>query len=139
MTEERFVDLFIRKARRERLLHELSTPAKRRDGLGRFCHNAGELLDPAGILLEGEDLERTPAFASFAGSHEGPCLVLSPDLMPYGKTMPLNEAVALAVSCFDAVLILGDSFAVVFGEVSRGGRGKYLLAEPKCATGCSIL
>ena len=129
MTEDRFVNLFIRKARRERLLHELSEPAKRREGLSRFCHNAGELLDPSKILLEGEDLERTPAFASFSKAHDGMCLVLSPDMSPYGKTMPLQYAVAEAVSCFDAVLIIGNSFAVVFGEVSKGGRGKYLLAE----------
>jgi len=129
VTEERFVNLFIRKSRRERLLHELSTPAKRSDGLSRFCHNAGELLDPAGILLEGEDLERSPAFASFARAHGGPCLFLSPDLSPYGTPMTLQEAVSQAVSCFDAVLILGNSFALVFGEVSKGGRGKYLLAE----------
>ena len=129
MTEERFVNLFIRKTRRERLLHELSTPAKRHDGLSRFCHNAGELLDPGRILLEGEDLERTPAFASFSKAHDGMCLVLSPDVMPYGKTMPLQEAVTQAVLCFDAVLIIGDTFAVVFGEVTKGGRDKYLLAE----------
>ena len=31
----------------------------------------------------------------------------------------------------DAVLILGDGFALVFEEAVKGGRGKYLLSERK--------
>ncbi len=42
--EQHFVQSFIRKARRERLLYELTTPEKRYDGVNRFCHQAKELL-----------------------------------------------------------------------------------------------
>lgn len=128
-SERRFVRSFVRKSRRERLLWELTTPEKRYDGLSRFCHQAEALLDPAKIVLQGEDLERRADFARFVRAHRAPCLVLSPDGALDGRRLPLNDAAAQAIQCFDAVLILGDGFAVVFGEVMKGGRGKYLLAE----------
>ena len=36
---------------------------------------------------------------------------------------------AVEAVCPDAVLILGSTFAVVFGEPMKGGRGKYLLSD----------
>ena len=126
-TEERFVNRYIRKNRRERMLFELTTSAKRFEGLDRFCHHASELLDPARIKMEGEDLERTADFLEFMRSHAGKCSILSPDYSLDGQKLPFKEAMEKAVSCFDAVIIVGDGFAVVFGEVMKGGRGKYLL------------
>lgn len=60
--ERRFVQSFIRKNRRERVLFELTTPEKRYDGVSRFCHQAEELLDPTKIAMQGEDLDRRPEF-----------------------------------------------------------------------------
>jgi len=34
-----------------------------------------------------------------------------------------------AIICLDAVIIMGSTFAIVFGEPMKGGRGKYLLSE----------
>lgn len=127
--ELRFAESFIRKNRRERLLYELTTPEKRYDGLSRFCHQAEEFLDPSKIIMEGEDLERRTEFERFLRQHDELCLVLSPELAPDGIELPLRDAVAEALLCFDAVLILGSGFAVIFGEVMKGGRGKYLLSE----------
>ena len=127
--ERRFVQSFIRKERRERLLYELTNRGKRYDGLSRFCHNAGDLLDPKRIVMEGEDLERRAEFSHFAEEHKGQCLVLSPDIYLYGEHMDLKTAVEEALQNPDAVLILGQGFALVFGEVMKGGRGKYLLSE----------
>ena len=67
--EQHFVKKFIRKSRRERLLYELTTPEKRYGGVSRFCHTAKDLLDPSGIIMEGEDLERRPEFISFIRQH----------------------------------------------------------------------
>jgi len=129
--EQHFVRSFIRKERRDRLLFELTTPRKRYDGVSRFCHQAGEFLDPAKIVMSGEDLDREAAFAKFVQAHDELCLVLSPDFFTDEQFLPLKDAVRQAVMCFDAVLIIGKSFAVVFGEVMKGGRGKYLLSESK--------
>lgn len=127
--ETRFVRAFIRKERRERLLYELTTPKKRYNGVSRFCHQAEELLDPAKLVMAGEDLERRAAFVRFARAHDGPCRLLSPFPWLDGRVLPFGDAVREASQCPDAVLILGDGFAVVFGEPVKGGRGKYLLSE----------
>ena len=127
--EKRFAESFIRKNRRDRLLYELTDPDKRYDGLSRFCHQARDLLDPSRIIMEGEDLERRKDFLQFIHQHDGACLILSPDGLLDGISLPLSEAIRRAVGCFDAVIILGDTFAVVYGEVMKGGRGKFLLSE----------
>lgn len=124
-----FVRTFVRKNRRERLLHELTAPGKRYDGIGRFCHRAEALLDPSKIIMKGEDLDRRPEFARFVRQHGEICAVLSPDSFMDGQRLPLEDAVTGALLCPDAVLILGSTFAVVFGEPMRGGRGKFLLSE----------
>ena len=120
---------FIRKERRERLLYELTTPAKRYDGVSRFCHQSRAFLDPSKIRMEGEDLVRRPAFARFLREHEESCFVLSPDSGLDGLCLPLQDAVVQAILCDDAVLILGSGFAIVFGEGMKGGREAYLLTE----------
>ncbi len=128
--EERFVKAFIRKSRRERMLYLLTTPEKRYEGVDRFCHEAGDLLDPAKIAMEGEDLDRRPEFRRFVEKNKNAmCYLLSPDFWLDEQFKPLNEAVGLAVMCPDAALVIGDDFAIVFGEPMKGGRGKYLLAE----------
>lgn len=127
--EQYFVQTFVRKNRRERLLFELMTPRKRYDGISRFCHEAEELLDHAKIVMSGEDIDRLPEFERFVRSHDEVCLILSPDGFIDGQNVRLKDAVPMAVMCPDAVVIIGSTFAVVFGEPAKGGRGKYLLSE----------
>ena len=128
--EERFVRSFIRKKRRERLLYELTTPEKRYDGVSRFCHHAGELSEPAKIAISGGNMDWSSDFWHFVNTHDESCYVLSPDPYLDEQFLPLADAVTRAAVCFDAVLILGSGFAVVFGEAGKGGREKYLLCEP---------
>ncbi len=127
LVEPFFVKAFIRKERRERLLYELTTPSKRYNGVSRFCHQSEEFLDPQKILMQGEDLDRRPEFKQFIKKHDETCYILSPDSFLDEQFMSLKEAVDSAVMCMDAVVIVGNTFAIVFGEVMKGGRGKYLL------------
>ena len=127
--EQHFVQSFIRKNRRERLLYELTTPEKRYDGVGRFGHQAKELLEPSKIIMEGEDLDRRPEFDRFVQLHNKICFVLSPDFYTDEQFLPLRDAVHKAAISLDAVLIMGSTFAVVFGEPMKGGREKFLLSE----------
>ena len=129
--ETHFVQSFIRKNRRERLLYELTTPEKRYDGVSRFCHQSRDFLDPAKIVMEGEDLERRSEFERFVRQHDELCFVLSPEFWLDEQFLPLSDAVRQAAVSLDAVLILGSTFAVVFGEPMKGGRGKFLLSETK--------
>ena len=127
--ERHFVQAFIRKNRRDRLLYELTTPEKRYEGVSRFCHQAKDLLEPSKIIMEGEDINRRPEFEQFVWQHDEICFVLSPDFYMDEQFLPFRDAVDQAIICLDAILIIGSSFAVVFGEPMKGGRGKFLLSE----------
>ena len=127
--EQHFVQSFIRKDLRERLLYELTTPEKRYDGVSRFGHQAKELLEPSKIIMEGEDLDRRPEFERFMQQHDEICFVLSPDFYTDEQFLPLRDAVRKSIISLDAVLIMGGTFAVVFGEPMKGGREKFLLSE----------
>lgn len=128
LEERRFVRSFIREAKRERLLYELTTPKKRSSGLGRFCHQARDFIDASKIRMMGSDLDRQPEFQRFVLEHNEICYVISADFW-LDEHLPLQEAVEQAAMCSDAVLILGCAFAVVFTEAMKGGRDKYLLCE----------
>ena len=125
--ERRFVNCCVRRERRRRLLYELETPARRRQGLSRFCHQAGDLLEPGKIVLAGAGLERQAEFRRRWADQPETCLLLSPDACPEGRRLEPEEALKWALDCFDAVLILGGDLALVFGEAEPGGRAKYLL------------
>jgi hypothetical protein len=127
--EQYFIQTLIRKNRRDRLLFELRTVKRRYDGLSRFCHQSEKLLDPAKVVLSGADLEFRPDFLRFTQQHNESCLILSPDPGMDNQTMQLEDAIRMAAGFHDAVIIIGNTFAIVFGEPVKGGRDKFLLSE----------
>ncbi len=105
--EQYFVQTYIKKNRRDRLLFELSAEKRRYDGLSRFCHQAGELLDPAKIIAAGDDLERRPEFLRFVKHHDNTCYVISPNcqrLMAEATSLQLSgsadEGRAFSYLCY---------------------------------------
>ena len=134
LTERAFVEAYVRKDRRERLLHELSNPKKRYRGLDRFCHGAAELLDPARITLAGPSLEHDAVFCRFVEARaDETCRIFSPDGSLDGLELPLAEAVAACVACLDASIIMGDGFAIVRAEAWKGGTDMWLLEQGRQA------
>ena len=134
LTEQAFVEAYVRKDRRERLLHELSNPKKRYRGLDRFCHGAAELLDPARITLAGPSLEHDAVFCRFVEARaDETCRIFSPDGSLDGLELPLAEAVAACVACLDASIIMGDGFAIVRAEAWKGGTDMWLLEQGRQA------
>lgn len=130
LTEQAFAETYVRKDRRERLLHELSNPRKRSRGLDRFCHGAAELLDPARITLAGPGLEHDAAFSAFVDARAAEtCRIFSPDGGIDGLELPLAEAVERCVACLDASIIMGGSFAIVRAEAWKGGTDMWLLEQ----------
>ncbi len=127
--ERHFVETFVRKSMRKRLIYELTTPGKRYDGVSRFCHGAKDLLEPSKILLEGDNIDRLPEFKRFIRQHNESCYVLSPALPLEGQTMTFEEAAKLTVWGLDAFILMGDTFAFVSEEPMHGGTHKFLLTE----------
>ena len=128
--ERRFIQSYIRKERRERLLYELTNPGKRYGGLSRFCHHADALLDRSKLLMSGTNLYRQKNFLNFIAHHEELCFVLSPY---FNQEEPLStqKAVALAKSFPDVCIIIGNCFAVIQTEAERSGQNKYLLSDKR--------
>ena len=134
--EERFVRVFVRRERRDRLLHELTNPKKRYRGLDRFCHTADELLNPAKVLIAGTDATWKQDLAVFARAHaKTACAVLSPDSEIDGLEFAFADAVAVAQASSDAAIVVGgdegDAFAYVQAEAYLGPRDCWLLVERK--------
>ena len=129
--EQNFVQKFIKKDRRRRILFELTTPDKRYDGISRFCHQAEELLQPSKVVMKGDDIVRSLEFKRFVREHDELCFIMSPYSFIDGQFLPLKEAVSEAVACPDAAIIAGSTFALVFGEPMKGGRGIFLLSEDR--------
>jgi hypothetical protein len=79
--------------------------------------------------MQGEGMCLRPEFKDYVSRHDEMCFVLSPDYYMDERYMTLKDAVGQALVCFDAVIIMGSTFAVVFGEDMKGGREQYLLSE----------
>ena len=129
-----FVNTYIKHERRKRLLYELTEPKKQYDGLSRFCHSSASLLNPKKIVLHSTSLEHDPMFLRFLSEHDEPVRIFSPDASINETTEPLREGVIKAVICMDAAILLGSTFAIVFGEAEQGGRDGYLLFENPAGT-----
>ncbi|MBR0152939.1 MAG: hypothetical protein IJM26_04065 [Lachnospiraceae bacterium] len=125
--EEYFISSFVKKSRRKRLSFELQTPGKRYEGISRFCHQSEEFLDPAFIRMQGVDLLNQPGFEEFRRGREDLCLLLTPAFWQDEIFLPFEEALEMAANELDAVVLIAASFAMVFSEVGREGREKYLL------------
>ena len=79
--------------------------------------------------MQGDNLEFRPEFRSFVKEHNEQCYVLSPDYSLDCSYLPLKDAVEAVAMGTEAAVIVGSTFAVVFGEAEKGGREKYLLEE----------
>ena len=126
LSDEYFVQTFIHKGRRERLLSELNHPKKRYRALDRFCHQAEELLDPAKILCRGKKITEEAVFTRLK---QQPCRILSPDGFLNERYETFEEAFRLVSMGTDAAIILLDGYAVVTEEAMKGERGMYLMKE----------
>lgn len=54
--EKEFVDRYVVKKMRKRILYELSKPSKRLEALSRFCHNYDSYIDERNIILKGKGI-----------------------------------------------------------------------------------
>ena len=108
-------------------MHELLSREKQYRGISRFCHQSEELIDPSNVVLHDANLEHDPELLRFISRQTDRCLILSPDGFLNGQEMDLETAVREAARSTDAVLILGNGYALVFGEAEKNGRDKYFL------------
>ncbi len=125
--EESFVNSYIIKNKRDRLLFELCGK-KRRDGIGRFSHFADNLLIEAKIKLKGqyilEDLRHVVATTD---NHK--CYVISYSEELDGKEFNKDEVLDLISNCGMPSIVVLDNFAIIQTEQEQGPAIKYLLEK----------
>ena len=123
--EENFVNSYIIKNKRDRLLFELCGK-KRRDGIGRFSHNAEALLKETKIRLKGQyilkDLQNVIATTD---SHK--CYVISYSEELDGKEFNKDEILDLILDYGMPSIVIFDNFAIIQTEQEQGPALKYLL------------
>ncbi|MBQ2689171.1 MAG: hypothetical protein IJJ24_08210 [Solobacterium sp.] len=112
--EIRFAEEYIRKERKDRILHELTDPKKRYRGLSRFCHDAEKYIDPRTVVKDTE-------------LPDGMYTILSPDPSVDGLVLPLQEALEVSSMCLDATILLGEKYAAVTEEAMKGSRIRFVL------------
>lgn len=125
--ERKFVENFVKKGKRDRLLFELS--GKRRiNGIGRFCHNAGELLIKEKIIAQGNHLyhDEIIKIAEKYGISE------KWHIIAYNQNIDrmackLGEALSLVLGNGMPAVIFSDAMAIVETEQCTGTPIRYIL------------
>ncbi len=130
--EELFVNAFVQKARRERVLFELGSGSKRGRFLNRLCHDFAGVFDarylrPAPEAGGGAMVLRLLRASGAAGV----CHVISCDEAVDGKQLPLGEAVRATVGFgLPSVLVCAPASLAYFeAEQEKGAPPRFLLVK----------
>lgn len=128
LIEKMFIDRFIKKDFRQRLSYELFGK-KRRDGLGRFCHNARDMLVENRIVAIGKNINKSEIHKLQPNSCKNKqCYIMSNNEMTDGVICGFDEALSLVLGNGMAAVIIFDEFAVVETEQCFGSAEKIVLS-----------
>ena len=123
--EENFVNSYIIKNKRERLLFELCGK-KRRDGVNRFSHYADTLLIEEKIKIKGQYNSNELRDVITAANCKT-CYVISFSEELDGKEFNKDEVLDHISNCGMASIVVFDNFAIIQTEQEQGPAIKYLL------------
>lgn len=125
--EKKFIQQFIIKEKRDRLLYELSGK-KRQHGIGRFCHNAQELLISEKVIASGDDLSPDTIIDTVEKYHvAGNWYIIAYNQELDKKTFPLQEALKHTLGNGMAAILILDTMAIVETEQCYGMPTRYIL------------
>ena len=123
--EEKFVKSCIVRDKRERMLFELQGK-RRRDAIGRFCHNADDIIMKSAVLEAGNDISGAIC-SRVKMAKDRQCYVISyyedMDGCSMDKDMALEKTIGRGMP---SVLVFSD-FCIVETEQDIGASVKYIL------------
>ena len=127
-TERRFVQCFIRRKKRERLLFEFNGK-HRRAGVGRFCHGAKDLLIKEKILASGplNIVQIRPYVEKYASKET--CYLCAYNENLDGQRMPASAALEKALGNGMPALLIFERLALVETEQESGTPDRYVLLD----------
>ncbi|MBR4224945.1 MAG: hypothetical protein IKR73_09055 [Oscillospiraceae bacterium] len=124
-TERAFVERCIVNDRQDRLLFELGGRQRQR-GIGRFCHDAEDLIRPDRVLSSGK-LSREDIMA-LVKAHDVsvPCHIIAYDKALDKRVCTLEEALDMVLGNGMAAVILCGDIAVIETEQCFGTPMRYI-------------
>ena len=125
--EENFVNCYIIKNKRERLLFEL-WGKKRRDGIGRFSHCADNLIDDSKIRFRGQDISNDLR-EIVAATNTDKCYVISWYEELDGKEFNKDDVLDFLLGCGMPSIAIFDDFVIIETEQEQGPAIKYFLQK----------
>ena len=117
-----FINNFIKEKYKERLNYEFESVKKRDKAMGRFCHNAIEILRKDKIIYSSKKL-----YCFTKDQLKQEVLIVNMTNHIQGLICLLDEALEIAEKEYMATLIIGKDFIYVKEEVSSSDWNIYVL------------
>lgn len=125
--ERTFVNQFIKKNRRQRLLYELSG-RNRQNGLGRFCHNAEDMFVTCKVIDNRKDISVSELQSMLPAKYKDTkCYIMAYNESIDRQVCDYNKALEMVLGNGMAAIIVFDGFAVVETEQYSGSAQKLVL------------
>lgn len=123
-TEQRFIQAFVQRHRRERARFELTSPERRSAFLGKLCHRHADILDPRFIAPLAREMEDPRRIYEHLRRQGAPPVVAVISLHNEfdGRELPLGEAVeGIFFYPFPSVLICRPNALCYFQAEHEAG------------------
>ncbi len=125
--EETFVNTYIVKNRRERLLYELFSKNKRKNALSRFCHNSTENLIASKIAYAGkETLQLQNSISRIKDEY---CYVLSFEKTLDGTWCKKSDIISRIIGLGMPSIAVFSHMAIIETEQIQGSAVKFILGR----------
>lgn len=128
--EKYFVNTFIEKSKRERLLHELSNDKKRIVAMSRFNHVGFKYLDNRKLIYQGNKISRNELFA-LVQEHTGDkqCYIMAYNREYDQKILDSKAALDTIIGNGMAAIMIWSNLVIIESEQEQGPAEKYVLLE----------
>lgn len=126
--EKIFVNKFISKNKRSRIEYELSNSKKRKNAIGRFCHNSLNYLEESKIIFSGNSItvyELNALIKKY--TQEKICYLISWDSDIDGVFLEREKALNEIIGAGMASIMVFKNLLVIETEQEQGGAIKYVL------------
>ena len=127
--ELEFINNYITKNKRERILYELASKKKRKNAIGRFCHNTSEYIDETKIVYKGNTIsvyELENLIKKYTNDKEGYLISWDSDID--GSILSIENALNEVIGKGMASIVVFSNVILIETEQEQGAAIKYVLA-----------
>ncbi|MBR1891818.1 MAG: hypothetical protein IJ811_04930 [Clostridia bacterium] len=124
--EIKFINDYIIKVKRDRLLFELGNEKRREKAIMRFSHDAEQFINPKKIVYCGETLTEREANDFFKKNKNKSFYVVSTDKKDE-SVLPTETALTYSFSEYMPVILIGETCSFIKCESEFGSSKKMIL------------